>query len=168
MATPATAAVVGVCNITIGEPHPSTHVNGTINSYGRIMCTVAMPNTHVRATLEKSNGTTWVGPTQDFLNVPAYKTYTSTSAIPCVGNAGTYRTQVAIAFHSPLGYNPSYHAKTYYSIWRSVACGLAKAAPGTTGIVNESPESVATITFLSDGTLRESTPEEIRTAEFVK
>lgn len=168
-AAPAQAAtVVGVCTITIGEPHPSHHVQGNINSYGRIGCSIGMPNVHVRATLEKANGQTWRGKAADYNNTSPGATYSSYSPIPCANNHGTYRTQVAIAFRSPAGYNPSYHAKTYYSIWRSVACGVARIAPDGSGATGDAPEVVATIAYLDDGTIREATPAELETAEFVE
>jgi hypothetical protein len=165
-AAPASAATVGVCRIVVGEPHPSAHVQGNISSYGRLTCTVGMPNMHVRATLEKSTGKLYYGNTEDLNNVTPNNTLQSVSPIPCKNNAGTYRTQVAIAFTSPPGVNPRYHAKTYYSIWRSVACGASRVAAPSDDAVKTGSEAVATITFLDDGTMRESTPEELTAADF--
>jgi hypothetical protein len=164
-AVPANAAtVVGICAVTVGEPHASTHVQGPINSFGRLTCTPSMPNMHVRATLEKGNGALYYGNTEDINNVPAGKTLTSVSPIPCRNNAGTYRTQVAIAFTSPPGLDPRYHAKTYYSIWRSVACGVSAVATPDRHKSVKDRESVASIALLSDGSVREATTAELSAA----
>lgn len=165
-AAPASAAtVVGICTIVIGEPHASAHVQGNINAYGRLTCSVGMPNMHVRATLEKSTGKLSYGNTEDLNNVTPGNTLSSYAPIPCKNNNGTYRTQVAIAFTSPAGYNPRYHAKTYFSIWRGVACGASRMASTDEVATDESPEVVATIAYLDDGTIREATPEELTTAD---
>ena len=124
-----------------------------------------MPNMHVRATLEKNNGKLFYGNTEDWNNQPAGKQLQSVTPIPCKNNAGTYRTQVAIAFTSPPGVNPRYHAKTYFSIWRSVACGVSRVAAPSDDQVDTGPEVVATLTFLDDGTIRESTPDELTVTE---
>lgn len=148
VAAPANAAVVGLCRITVGEPHGSHHVAGMINSYGRLQCSIDMPEIYVRTTLEKSSGAIWRGNPESWLSAPAYRTYSSIRAIPCAGNAGTYRTKVAISFTSPPGINPAYHAKTYTSIWRAVPpCAASRVAPsGTTDL---------TLEFRTDGTIRE-------------
>jgi hypothetical protein len=170
IAGPANAAVVvGVCTITVGEPHASSHVNGTINSYGRLSCSIGMPNIHLRAQLEKSNGTTWNGNTEDWLNTSPGGSWFSNKAIPCAGNHGTYRTNVAIVLHAPPGVNPQYHAKTYTSIWRSVACGVSRTAPPSTPTtdsdVAEAETEAVTLTFLDDGTIRETIPEDLTAVE---
>lgn len=152
----AQAAVVGVCTITVGEPHNSHHVVTKINSFGRLVCTIGMPNMHVRTTLERSTGTTWSGPTEDWNNVPAYKTLTSTSAINCV--KGVFRTKVSIAFTAPPGYSPAYHAKTYTSIWRTISRCDQGGGPSLLSV--DAPEQEVSIALLDDGTSRDATRDE--------
>lgn len=158
MAAPAQAAVVvGVCSIIVGEPHPSAHVQGNINSYGRLTCTIGMNEIYVRADLERSNGTIWNGSAQSYVNTTAGRTFTSTRAIPCAGNSGTYRTRVSVTFRSPTGVNPSYHSSGYQSIWRQVACAGQPMSLNT----KDTSSSVVTLTVYDDGTVRETAPAEL-------
>ena len=167
IAGPANAAVViGVCTITVGEPHPSTHVAGTINAYGRLSCSLGMPNIHLRAQLEKSNGTKWNGNVEDWINTSPGDSWFSNIAIPCIGNNGTYRTNVAIVLHAPPGINPQYHAKTYTSIWRSTLCGMSLIGPLSAPTTDSDMAVSVTLTFLDDGTIRETVPEDLTAVTF--
>lgn len=167
VAAPADAAtVVGVCTITVGEPHASSHVSGTINSYGRLSCSIGMTEIYIRAYLEKSTGSSWGGNTESWLNTPAGKTYSSYAKTSCSQGPGTFRTRLSVAFTSPPGYNPSYHANTYYSVWRGVACGVSFAPAFVDEKRDSTPASEVTFSFLDDGTVRVSEPTSVSTEAF--
>lgn len=74
----------------------------------------------------------------------------------CVGNAGTYRNETGIAIQSPAGVNPAYHTNTYYSDWRSVQCGVARAERSV-------EQGEVTLTLLEDGTVHTDAPNSVRT-----
>lgn len=144
-AAPANAVVVGVCEMKANNPHPSTHVSGTINSTGTLRCTVGMTEIYLRAYLEKSTGSSWGGNTEAWLNTPPGTTYSSYANTSCSNGPGTFRTRVTYALTSPPGYNPAYSANTIYSPWYSLACGLAGLAEpqalgvGTAGWTSDVP-----------------------------
>lgn len=168
VAAPANAAVVvGVCTIKLDEPHGSGHVSGTIDSNGVVQCSLGMPNIYVKTILHRDNGQTANGPTEDLYNTDPWKIVNSVAWVPCAGNQGTWQASLSVVLRSPAGTNPQYHANTYWSIWRNVACGNSfapaseNASPG-----NESPNAV-TVTFLSDGTVQESVPDGVQVGEFI-
>ena len=121
----AQAVVVGVCTIKANDPHPSTHVTGTINATGTVSCSVLMDEIYIKVSLERSNGTVVPGNTQDVYNTSYQMSNASTSC----ANAGTWRTRVQYALYAPAGYNPQHSASNFASPWKSVACGVARIAP---------------------------------------
>ncbi len=141
-AAPAQAAVVGVCTIKANDPHPSTHVQGSINATGTIQCTVAMSELYIRVWLESPSGQLIAGTPDDRFGVSYVQ---GNSAISC-SNAGTWRTRVGYVLHSPPGLNPAYASGNVVSPWKSVACGVALLAaitgtnPGSTGVTQQTVE----------------------------
>ena len=146
VAPPANAVVVGVCTIKANNPHPSTHVNGTINAVGTVSCSVVMAEIYIKTTLEKATGSTWAGNTQDWYNVSSLQSNASTL---CSQGPGTFRTRVSYVLRAPAGYSPAYSANTIYSPWTSVACGLQFAASGSTDSVLDSVQLVPSGAALS-------------------
>jgi len=124
---PANAVVVGVRTMQIQDPHPSTHVNGTINVVGTASCSVTMNEIYVHVVLQRSDGASWPGTTNDYYNTPQQQ---ANAAAPCSAGPGTFRGYLSCVLRAPAGYNPSYSVNTIYGIWKGVACGLTFAKSG--------------------------------------
>lgn len=102
VAQPAQAVDVSVCTIKPNYPHPSTHVNGTINTVGTVSCDRNMGAIFLRTTLVKANGSQWAGSVFDQINV---RTAQSNAATSCSqGSGGNFRnaTYYSIVFPPPL------------------------------------------------------------------
>lgn len=135
--TPANAVVVGACTIKANDPHASTHVTGTINSEGTLKCTIGMTEIYLRAYLERSDGSSWGGNTEAWLDSIANKTYKSFANTSCSQSPGTFRTRVSYAFQSPPGVSPAYTSNIIYSPWFGLACGLSYRGSQPEGINSE-------------------------------
>jgi hypothetical protein len=126
-AAPANAAVIGVCTMQVQDPHPSSHVNGTINVVGTASCTVTMTEIYVKVTLQRADGASWPGTTNDYFNTAQQQ---ANAAAPCGAGPGTFRGYMSYVLRAPAGVNPSYSSGTVYGIWKGVACGGAnRGAP---------------------------------------
>lgn len=155
MAPAQAAVVVGVCTLKLGEAHASVHVSGTINALSSVKCTLAMPEVYIRTSLIKSNGPTWQAPVNSYGNLPPGKALSSNKAVSCAMGPGTYRSSTYVELHAPAGVKPIYHSNTYYTIWRSLACGVAnRSASGTM-------DTVVDISVLSDGSVEFSDPKSV-------
>jgi hypothetical protein len=128
------AVVIGVCTIKANDPHPSTHVNGTINGTGTVSCSVTMDEIYLKVKLERSTGTVVDGTTDDYFNTA----YESGNASTSCANAGTWRTRVEYALRAPAGYSPAYSANNFASPWKAVACGAARVAPDSAVLGDDS------------------------------
>lgn len=130
VSAPANAVVVGVCTIKANNPHPSTHVNGTINAQGTASCTVVMNEIYIRPVLERAGGTTWPGTPSDLFNA----TQTQANAATSCANASAgqlFRLRIEYVLRAPSGYDPAYSSSTIYSPWVGAKCGGAtRVAPG--------------------------------------
>ena len=125
--TSASAVTAGVCSITPNYPHPSTHVNGTINGQATVQCTMPVPKIVAIPTLERSDGKTYPGtPSTVFMK---YGTKVNAAA-PCSEyRGGNFRMRVEFYIDSPAGYTPAYIHASAYSKWVPVACGVAYSVP---------------------------------------
>jgi hypothetical protein len=86
-----------------------------------------MEEIYIETYLERSDGSSWPGDAEDWLNT----TYeSSNAAVNCSAGPGTFRTRVSYALTAPSGTNPRYTANTIYSPWISVACGVSSAIVG--------------------------------------
>ena len=121
--------VVGGCKVNIGDPHASSHVSGTINAVSSIQCSLNMPSIHIQAFLYKAPSKYWTGNADSRVSPGAGKKLQSNRAVSCKEGPGSFRNRTYLQFTSPSGVNPAYHSKTYYSPWRSIACGVAFSAP---------------------------------------
>lgn len=129
VAAPANAVVVGVCTIKANNPHPSTHVNGTINAQGTASCTVVMNEICIRAVLERADGASWAGTTSDLFGATQTQANAATS---CANGGGgqLFRLRISYVLRAPAGYNPAYSSNTIYSPWVGAKCGSAtRVAP---------------------------------------
>jgi hypothetical protein len=124
-AAPANAITVGVCTMQVQNAHPSTHVNGTINVVGTATCTVTMNEIYVHVVLQRSDGATWPGNTNDYFNTTQEQ---SNAAAPCSAGPGTFRGYMSYVLKAPTGYSPAYSSNTIYGVYQSFACGTATFA----------------------------------------
>lgn len=128
MAAPAQAASAtnGDCTIKANNPHPSVHVNGTINATGTIECKTKKANLHINVSLERRDGAVWktVSPS-DYLNT--YKVQNNAFA-NCSAGPADFRTRAGWVIQ-----HTSTSAKVngaVYTAWMPVACGTAsRVAP---------------------------------------
>ncbi|AGW40506.1 hypothetical protein O159_02770 [Leifsonia xyli subsp. cynodontis DSM 46306] len=119
-AAPANAVVVGVCTMQVQDPHPSTHVHGTINVVGTASCSIVMTEIYVKVTLQRSDDATWPGATNDYRNTSQEQ---ANAAAPCSAGPNMFRGYLSYALTAPAGYSPAYATGTTYGIWKSVICG---------------------------------------------
>jgi hypothetical protein len=126
-AAPANAVTVGVCTMQVQNAHQSTHVNGTINVVGTATCSVTMTEIYVHVVLQRSDGATWSGTTNDYYNTSQQQ---ATAAAPCSAGPGTFRGYMSYVLRAPAGYAPAYSSNTIYGAYSSVACGLTFAKTG--------------------------------------
>ncbi|WP_216364051.1 hypothetical protein, partial [Subtercola boreus] len=124
-AAPANAATIGVCTIQAQNPHPSTHVNGTINGVGTVNCTSSVPEIYIYVVLQKSTGESWANPSRDYANTSSQQ---NNGASPCSAGPGIFRVETQYAITFPAGASPAYSAGAVDSPWMQVACGSARVA----------------------------------------
>ncbi|MGC0371284.1 hypothetical protein [Microbacterium sp. SLBN-111] len=132
VATPANAYVIGECTIKANNPHPSTHVNGTINAQGTVACSVVMNEIYLRAVLERADGASWTGTTSDYFGVKGTQANAATSC--SAGESGLFfRLRIEYVLQAPPGVDPAYASNTIYSPWVSGKCtnGANRVATGT-------------------------------------
>ncbi|PPI53920.1 hypothetical protein [Rathayibacter toxicus] len=147
VASPAQAITIGVCTMQAQDPHPSTHVNGTINGVGTATCSVSMDEIYVHTVLERADGATWQGDTNDYFGVNREQ---SNAATTCNNGPAVFRLRLSYVLRAPSGYSPAYSANTVYSIWKSVACGVSNAVTPVdihTQLEDELPAITETVTF---------------------
>lgn len=126
-AAPANAIVVGVCTMQIQDAHASTHVSGTINVVGTATCSVTMNEIYVHVVLQRADGASWPGTTNDYYNTSQQQ---ANAAAPCSAGPNTFRGYLSYVLRAPAGYNPSYSTNTIYGIWKGVGCGISFAKSG--------------------------------------
>lgn len=153
MASAQAAILVGVCTLKLGEAHASTHVSGTINALSSVNCTLGMPSIYIRTTLIKNNGPTWQGNVASGLNVPPKKVLSSNKGVTCAMGPGSYRSSTYVQLNAPSNVQPVYHENTYFTIWRSLACGVSKRSAST------ETETHVDISVMSDGRVEFAEPE---------
>lgn len=109
---------VADCDVKSNWPHPSLHVDGSINATGTIKCDSKAYNLHVRVTLEKFVSSSWTGQTSDRLNTFLVSSNAATS---CSNGPGVFRTRVEYVVKKDAGI-PGYSG-TLYTAWKDIACG---------------------------------------------
>lgn len=149
VAAPAQAITVGVCTMQAQDVHPSTHVSGTINGVGTASCSVVMDEIYVHTVLERADGATFPGNTNDVFNTNYQQ---SNAATPCSSaSGGNFRLRLSYVLRAPAGYSPSYSTNTIYSIWKDATCGqknkAASADDLTAQLLEELPPISETVTF---------------------
>ncbi|WP_066039268.1 hypothetical protein [Herbiconiux solani] len=83
-----------------------------------------MDEIYVHTVLERADGATWAGNTNDYYNTN-YES--SNSAAPRSAGPATFRLRLSYVLRAPAGVDPAYAANTVYSPWISVACGASKS-----------------------------------------
>jgi len=94
---PTTTAVT--CTPQADYPHPSGHVNGTINSVGRGSCTGTVRTLAIVVTLAKSNGPKW----SKAIALDNVSSIQHNSAASCSNGPGTFRTEVKLSWQVSSG-----------------------------------------------------------------
>ncbi len=133
---PAHAADISFCSVKSNFPHPSTHVNGTINAVGTISCDRKMVEIYLRTTLVKTTtGASWAG---SVFNQFGVRSGNSNAATSCTQDPASFQTKTyySITFPSPL--TPSHQSGWLNSSIVSVVCGANRIA-GLTSDDYQSP-----------------------------
>lgn len=131
-ATAANAAVgpggsIITCTISLDNPHPSGHVNGTISAQGRVTCTAMVDTIYIKTYLTKVNDGTVASQT---FNRGSVSSGSSVGAKSCSEGPATFRSGADVVVHFPAGYTPAKAVSNHSSTNQYVACGNAFARNG--------------------------------------
>lgn len=121
--------VVIHCTISADYPHPSTHVNGTINGVAHVNCDGIVRQISAQAFLVKSGGPAWSGAPKS----PTNTTYVNVNAATsCSNGPGSFSTKIVATVYFPYSFTPAQASVTIASPFVGAACGVAFAPQGST------------------------------------
>lgn len=133
------------CTVSLDNPHPSGHVNGTISAQGLVTCSGTVAEIYIKTSIRKVSNNTVASQTFDSFNV---NRGSSVGAKPCSDGPATFRSQADVLVHFPAGYTPTPQTANKYSPHTAVACGNATTLTGTTSVGDDVSYSTTTWTIV--------------------
>ncbi|PWJ65251.1 hypothetical protein B0H03_10398 [Rathayibacter iranicus NCPPB 2253 = VKM Ac-1602] len=133
------------CTVSLDNPHPSGHVNGTISAQGLVTCTGTVAEIYIKTSIRKVSNSTVASQTFDSFNVSRGS---SVGAKPCSDGPATFRSQADVLVHFPAGYTPTPQTANRYSPHTAVACGNATRLTETTSAADGVSDGTTTWTIV--------------------
>lgn len=133
------------CYFDVHNVHPSSHVSGTINGTATTKCSLPMSSLamHYGLVRQSPNTTMWSAPS---VYNSSKKEIQNNRAVSCKEGPATFKGWAQTEMYPPAGYYLAAGSTLAekYGKPLSVACGVAKMAPGDSEVVAER----ITLTFL--------------------